>query len=130
MATVALKLENNDFFGWGIKRLVASFTAKKSKSILTAIQNCAVYYCCNGIKRCGKTFSQDQRNSKASESYKDFVVPGFLMWMDDHDYQLPKWLTKEVMGQSTLNGEFQGNKDVKSESSQSVRNIITYSYQY
>eukprot|EP00904_Undaria_pinnatifida_P003975 jgi/Undpi1/13579/HiC_scaffold_8.g03237.m1 len=76
----------------------------KSKSILTALQNCAVYYCCNGIKRCGKTFFLDQRNSKASESYKDFVVPGFLMWMDDHDYQLPKWLTKEVMGQSTLNG--------------------------
>ena len=51
------------------------------------------------------------------------------MWMDDHDYhQLPKWLTKEVIGQYSLNGEFQGNKDVKSESTLSVRNIITYSY--
>ena len=105
MATLALKMDSNPFFEYFMKLLAPSLK-KRNKQALAILQNPMAYYACHGIKRSCGTYSQDIRNKKACESYQGHVVPAFFIWMEDRGHKLPSWVSKELMGQSTLNGEY------------------------
>lgn len=109
MATgTRMKLEPTSLFKWYMDRLEPCM--RKNKLALTRLQGVAVYYACLGIKRSCSTFSLEMRNKKAVESYRDFVVPHLMLWMEEQGYRLPSWVTKGLMGHSTLNGEHNSNR--------------------
>ena len=66
---------------------------------------CALYYVCNGVKR-DEAMDTNERKKQAAIRYKDFIAPGFLMFLvEEAGHALPSWMTKLFMGKSTMNGE-------------------------
>ena len=104
-----LNLESNQYAEWGLKRLKGRLASKPTPDSLTLkiIQNVLLYHAVLSIKRSGKEFSTANRHREAATSYREFVTRHAHAWLRDEGdmTNLPGWLTKEMLGKTTLSGE-------------------------
>ena len=105
-------MDSKQFFDYFMKLLKSSME-KKNKQSLMILQTWRRTTPASGLKGASRRSPRrsEIRNRNACESYQGHVVPAFLMWIDDGGHKLPAWVSKELMRQSTLNGEY-NNKQV------------------
>ena len=103
--TVTIKLGTNKSTESVLSRMTRLAKSASSKQLLGMYQACALYYVCNGVKR-DEAMDTNERKKQAAIRYKDFIAPGFLMFLvEEAGHALPSWMTKSFMGKSTMNGE-------------------------
>ena len=103
--TVTIKLGTNKSTEWVLSRMTRLAKSASSKQLLGMYQACALYYVCNGVKR-DEAMDTNERKKQAAIIYKDFIAPGFLVFLvEEAGHALPSWMTKSIMGKSTMNGE-------------------------
>lgn len=104
-----LELRSNPYAQWVSNRMNARLAANPSKDSLSLkiIQNPLMYLAVLGVKRCGRELSTATRHREVANSYKNFVLEHAVDWLagDGEITERPAWLTRDMLGKTTLSGE-------------------------
>lgn len=58
------------------------------------------------VRDCGKSFSKSEQVAKAAESYENIYARDLMyFFIEECDHQPPVWLSKHVMGKTSLSKE-------------------------
>lgn len=101
----ALFLECNEFARLTMQLLTPTYGSVPSKDVFEQLQAPAIYNACLAVIRNAGTVSSQQKDQAASELYANFTIDGWFQWLTDNEMPAPTWLTNEMMGRSTINGE-------------------------
>ena len=103
--TFSLVVESTAEAIWTLKEIAKKDTKQVRKDVLSPIQDEGMYYAATTIKKLGGTISTVMKEKRMAEVYKDVGAPGIMEWVQEEaEVALPIWLTKSLMGHSTLTG--------------------------
>lgn len=109
VAKYELYLEVNDAATWvlqRLKRIVQAQGTTPSKELIEIYQSVPIYYSGISVERSGGILKRQTMVRRAPETYGAYAVPGWLEWLaEDCLHPLPEWMTMEIMGRTSLQGE-------------------------
>ena len=106
-SATSLKMGANEKgMSWCLERLKKELASGRKTKTLSIFQAVPLYYAALAVKREEKMTMQ-RRNAEMVEAYK-FATGAFLEYLrETHEFNLPSWLTMNVMGCTTLSSQGQ-----------------------
>lgn len=95
--------KNERIVKWVLDRL--SHDKSRKAATLAIFQAVPLYYVAVAMKQSGTIMNSTKRDAFLADRYKSLIAPAFLRFLqEEYDFQIPPWLTMDLMGQTTLAG--------------------------